>query len=716
MECRRRRVFAAVAVLLLALLIPASASAGARVSEEAVARWESSYVGYEAQGIDAYEAMLAVFDGEEFDGAVVESFDLRIGRRNESSSTLEGTAVESFADLFRDPDELGPRVHAGVAALRFEDGTLVVFVLVEDEFGNWEISGRSGDLSGIGGVNRALVSHWHWTYINITLLEDEEPKCLLEFRGDFDELTLYRFTCEDSELARASIPSLSEVYFDSIWWGSDSYKAGERYNKMLRLEAERVYQKRVIEAEVRFDEETEFAVPFNGLEAAWLFSMLGERTEAGISFVDESSRMDTMIALRASGIAADAPVLPEPLDVAYALTEPELAHFAPGLRFDVYSGPGKDYLREEDGRASVSSDDWILVFGEESGWLMVLYRMNEKQLRFGWIEATQEQAGVDVSELTWVNEPVRIYGEVTNDPFYDASAIMDEWEKQSLSVSDGSLLGALGDTWAYVKTQTEDGEAVRGFVFNNRFYYNAAQSEECCVSLPRGESAALYDAPGGVEIGRLYPGATLFIREERDGMLYVIYYPVYNYDTRESLDLRVQGWIDERAVTRGQFGWSYIDEQEYAPARMVWIFNGDETPDDLAQCDLSVYALMAEVGDTAYVEISGDGIFGVQVPRSSLREMTYGVIAPTESGSEEESVVKLYVREDGATAVNDGQTEPCLILDEERQVFVLTRANGAALVLFYDDRAQFYLFGPWWVDERLVTGCEPVGASVSGKN
>lgn len=59
--------------------------------------------------------------------------------------------------------------------------------------------------------------------------------------------------------------------------------------------------------------------------------------------------------------------------------------FRSDQKYDVYSGPGKDYLRASNGKATVSTNDWIQVFGREDGWILIQYAIDKDHMRFGWI-------------------------------------------------------------------------------------------------------------------------------------------------------------------------------------------------------------------------------------------------------------------------------------------------------------------------------------------
>ena len=646
-EIKRHILMAAACALLLVLCLPA-AQAGAK------ARY-----------------MFGVFEDAEFEGAVIESY-----------------AVDG---------------RCGAAILRFADGTRRAFTYGMDDEG-WAIADRSGDLSNACGANRVSVDKIIWSSsgdftLDIGLYEDERLSGTMRFEGDLGEMTLHNFSSKDGELARAYIPTLRDLRFDSVWWGCCYYNSQVQADGWV--DAERDYQYPVLKANHTLSRD-EFSVPLNGLDLRELLTMLGERAEEGVSFVEESERLDAVAVRRENGIPVDIPMLPESRDVAYALPAPALAQFAPGQRFDVYTGPGTHYLREEDGQASVSTDDWILVLGEENGWLMVFYRVNDEQMRFGWIEATQEQAGVSVPTFSWANEPVWVGRRITNDPFLSETPIVDGLK----SSRDGTLIGVYAMGWAYVETATDDGTAMRGFVFEESFGYIVPDDAFACVTLGPGESTALYDAPGGEEIGRLYPGVDVAIKEERDGFLRVI---AYAYSTWPSIvDLTVQGWIDETAVTRSTYGNEYFYDEDYEPARIVWLMDEDETLEDMAQGGAYAVALLAEFGNKAYMKTINDSL-AVIAPRSSVQQTTRGRIDPPEDYAFEEDCegyVIAYPTNCGAGVVSGKNTFDYISITDfspGTNVAVLMHADGAALVYAFTEHGPE---GTYWVDECTVIETE----------
>ena len=70
--------------------------------------------------------------------------------------------------------------------------------------------------------------------------------------------------------------------------------------------------------------------------------------------------------------------------------------FTGGQKYAVYSGPGENYLRGGNGKALVSTNDWIQVFGRENGWILIQYAIEKGHMRFGWIPETALPKGAQV--------------------------------------------------------------------------------------------------------------------------------------------------------------------------------------------------------------------------------------------------------------------------------------------------------------------------------
>lgn len=132
--------------------------------------------------------------------------------------------------------------------------------------------------------------------------------------------------------------------------------------------------------------------------------------------------------------------------------------FSSGKKYPVYSGPGAGYLRSGDGKASVSTNDWIQVFGTENGWALIQYDISADHMRFGYIDADALPSGARVDALAF--RPVDAYlnrrAGVTDDPL--------NTQEPLVTLPEGAWvtwLATMGE-WAYVESST--GDLLRGFV------------------------------------------------------------------------------------------------------------------------------------------------------------------------------------------------------------------------------------------------------------
>ena len=133
-------------------------------------------------------------------------------------------------------------------------------------------------------------------------------------------------------------------------------------------------------------------------------------------------------------------------------------NFGGARKYDVYSAPGRTSVRGANGRAVVSTNSWIQVFGTENEWVLVHYSIDASHYRFGYISADSLPRNANVPPLSfarsfaWTTRAVAL----TDDPLYSRSAL--------LSLPEGvqvTRLASLGD-WAYVEVSQNDW--ARGFV------------------------------------------------------------------------------------------------------------------------------------------------------------------------------------------------------------------------------------------------------------
>lgn len=136
--------------------------------------------------------------------------------------------------------------------------------------------------------------------------------------------------------------------------------------------------------------------------------------------------------------------------------------FTGGRKYEVYAAPSSSSLRGANGKATVSTNDWIQVFGSENGYILIQYAINKDQMRFGYIKEEALPKNKVVQELTWPNAILASITQstvLTDDPLNSHNAL--------LSLPQGSkvmFLAVMGD-WVYV--ETIEGEWARGFIPQN---------------------------------------------------------------------------------------------------------------------------------------------------------------------------------------------------------------------------------------------------------
>ncbi len=186
--------------------------------------------------------------------------------------------------------------------------------------------------------------------------------------------------------------------------------------------------------------------------------------------------------------------------------------FAKGQTWPVYSGPGKEYARLGEGKAAVSTNDWIQVFGREKGWLFIQYNISPGRNRFGWIEGKVLPAGVSVPELRFTREEAVLPGPgwMTDDPLRTSA------ESHLPDNREAVILATMGEDWRYVEL-TYQGQLTRAFVptlaVNPRSQYHGS------ATVRVAQTPLLDDR--GKPIGRYFGGARLAVLAQREGQVQV---------------------------------------------------------------------------------------------------------------------------------------------------------------------------------------------------
>ena len=149
----------------------------------------------------------------------------------------------------------------------------------------------------------------------------------------------------------------------------------------------------------------------------------------------------------------------DPASIPSGELEAELVKFASNKTYAVYSAPDKISYRASNGKAKVSTNDWIQVFGQEGDWILIQYAIDSDHYRFGYIDKKSLPKKADVPGLGFDRNVVYIANDVfvTDDPLYSRASIATLQEGTSVT-----LLARMGED-AYIEGQT-NGETFRGFV------------------------------------------------------------------------------------------------------------------------------------------------------------------------------------------------------------------------------------------------------------
>lgn len=136
--------------------------------------------------------------------------------------------------------------------------------------------------------------------------------------------------------------------------------------------------------------------------------------------------------------------------------------FTGGKKYAVYSGPGKDYLRGAKNKAAVSTNDWIQVFGEDDGWILIQYAVNKDTYRFGYIDVKALPKKTAVKDLDFNTTLAVTVGDVriTDDPLHSQTAL------GTIPADEDILWFASMGEWAYIEADI-DNTPVRGFVLSS---------------------------------------------------------------------------------------------------------------------------------------------------------------------------------------------------------------------------------------------------------
>lgn len=174
-----------------------------------------------------------------------------------------------------------------------------------------------------------------------------------------------------------------------------------------------------------------------------------------------------------------------------SLPNPHRIKFTANKKYAVYSGPGEQYLRSANGKASMSTNDWVQVFGRENGWIMVQYDITSDHMRIGWIREKALPKKASVDDLFFANHGAVVMSNtvMTDDPLFSQSALC------TIPADTPVLyLASMGD-WAYIESSAD--RLVRGFVLLSELRINEDDDPPFAWSDPTGKYLATLLAPQG---------------------------------------------------------------------------------------------------------------------------------------------------------------------------------------------------------------------------
>ena len=169
--------------------------------------------------------------------------------------------------------------------------------------------------------------------------------------------------------------------------------------------------------------------------------------------------------------------LTNPPDIPSGTVSAQRVRFTGGQKFDVYTGPGTEYDRAGNGKAAVSTNDWIQVFGSEDGWIMIQYDISSSRMRIGYIASSALPSGASVSPLRLDDAEAEItkWTGLTDDPLnsQEPFRVLDAGQKVT-------WLAVMGN-WVYVEVKGA-GWLCRGFVPSDAVRKTAARAYSASFS------------------------------------------------------------------------------------------------------------------------------------------------------------------------------------------------------------------------------------------
>ncbi|MBR4331065.1 MAG: hypothetical protein IKP72_00130 [Clostridia bacterium] len=154
--------------------------------------------------------------------------------------------------------------------------------------------------------------------------------------------------------------------------------------------------------------------------------------------------------------------------------------------YDVYSGPGKEYVRANSGKAAYGGGECRIYGVTDNGWVMIGYGLSSGGYRIGYISG--EALGEIYNVTGYINYSLTFqpyiacaddYCRVTDDPVIHNKMIYTVPEGSAVTV-----LSTMGTDWTYVEVQTPNGP-MRGFVWSKHLVGGDMPAPTYYVITPR---------------------------------------------------------------------------------------------------------------------------------------------------------------------------------------------------------------------------------------
>lgn len=143
----------------------------------------------------------------------------------------------------------------------------------------------------------------------------------------------------------------------------------------------------------------------------------------------------------------------------------EFVDLKAGQKLPVFTAPGTDAYRANNGKAMCSTNGAVYALGWENGWMLMLYEANRAgQYRVGYVYSPQFKKGAtdDLGELSWNDSECEVLSDtaVTDDPA--ATGVPPMYLNAGDKVTYLTTMYNSG-AWDYIET-TLNGQRIRGFV------------------------------------------------------------------------------------------------------------------------------------------------------------------------------------------------------------------------------------------------------------